>query len=532
MFSGRSGHRGASFSEVVGLLARIRRGVVALSAVLSMVVGAVLVAAPPVAASAPGEVWTSQTASESNNWYSVTYGKGLFVATSITGSGTNRVMTSPDGVTWTGRTAAENNNWASVTYGNGLFVAVAYSGSNRVMTSPDGVTWTAQTAAVNNSWFSVTYGNGLFVAVSGNGTNRVMTSPDGVNWTSRAMTEASTWRSVIYANGLFVAVASAGTNRVMTSPNGESWTARPAAVDNYWQSVSFGNGLFVAVASAGTNRVMTSPDGATWTAQTAAEDNGWLSVTFGSGLFVATSNSGSNRVMTSPDGVTWTARSAAAATIWSSVTFGNGLFVAVSMGSVVMTSGSLGSAPSAPTGLYATAGDGSASIAFTAGADGGAAISKYQVKVGNGSWTDVVGTTSPITVTGLTNYATVAIRLRAVNSVGAGAASTAVQVWPRIAGSSLTSVNVEGSSKVRASFAALTPVGGTTSHYWVYAYTKGTNTIAGSCRSTPIARSCAVTGLSANTEYDVAVRGFFSLTGSPTVLPTTDSARQTVRTNS
>jgi len=53
--------------------------------------------------------------------------------------------------------------------------------------------------------------------------------------------------------------------------------------------------------------------------------------------------------------------------------------------------------------------------------------------------------------------------------------------------------------------------------------------VAGSCRSTAAARSCVVTGLSANTEYDVAVRGFFTLTGSPTVLPTTDSVRQTVR---
>jgi hypothetical protein len=80
------------------------------------------------------------------------------------------------------------------------------------------------------------------------------------------------------------------------------------------------------------------------------------------------------------------------------------------------------------------------------------------------------------------------------------------------------------------SFSALNPVGGSVSHYWVFAYTKGTNTWAGSCRSTAAARSCVVTGLSANTEYDVAVRGFFTLTGSPTVLPTFDSVRQTVRT--
>ena len=87
-------------------------------------------------------------------------------------------MTSADGITWTSRTSAADNNWHSVTYGNGLFVAVSGSGTgNRVMTSPDGITWTARTSAADNGWYGVTYGDGLFVAVSITGTaNRVMTS--------------------------------------------------------------------------------------------------------------------------------------------------------------------------------------------------------------------------------------------------------------------------------------------------------------------------------------------------------------------
>jgi hypothetical protein len=159
---------------------------------------------------------------------------------------------------WTARSAAEANNWNSVTYGNGLFVAVASDGTNRVMTSPDGITWTARSAAEANGWRSVTYGNGLFVAVANNGTNRVMTSPDGITWTARSATEANNWRSVTYGNGLFVAVASSGTNRVMTSPDGITWTARSAAEANSWTGVTYGNGLFVAVANDGTNRVMTA----------------------------------------------------------------------------------------------------------------------------------------------------------------------------------------------------------------------------------------------------------------------------------
>ena len=60
------------------------------------------------------------------------------------------------GTDWTAQTAAEQNDWTSVTYGNGLFVAVSRSGTNRVMTSPDGINWTAQMAAEQNFWSSVT----------------------------------------------------------------------------------------------------------------------------------------------------------------------------------------------------------------------------------------------------------------------------------------------------------------------------------------------------------------------------------------
>src|SRR5690606_11432907 len=90
-------------------------------------------------------------------------------------------MTSLDGISWVAHSSAGNNidnDWRSVTYGNGLFVAVSsYSGATIVMTSPDGITWTHRSVAEDNRWTSVTYGNGIFVAVSETGANRVMTSP-------------------------------------------------------------------------------------------------------------------------------------------------------------------------------------------------------------------------------------------------------------------------------------------------------------------------------------------------------------------
>jgi hypothetical protein len=131
-------------------------------------------------------------------------------------------MTSPDGITWTAQTAAANNDWVSVTYGGGLFVAVATSGTaaNRVMTSPDGITWTAQTVAalLNKNWLGITYGDGLFVAVSNAGTgNRVMSSPDGTTWTAQTSSSNDNWTAVSHGNGVFVAKSAALPNKTMVS---------------------------------------------------------------------------------------------------------------------------------------------------------------------------------------------------------------------------------------------------------------------------------------------------------------------------
>lgn len=88
--------------------------------------------------------------------------------------------------------------------------------------------------------------------------------------------------------------------------------------------------------------------------------------------------------------------------------------------------------PAAPTGLSVTAGDGEASVAFTAGSDGGSAITNYHYQLDGGAWTaaDPAVTTSPLLITGLTNGTPYSIRLRAENAVGLGAQSAEVAVTP------------------------------------------------------------------------------------------------------
>lgn len=391
----------------------------------------------------PGITWSTRTSPVDNQWRSVAYGNGRFVAVAVSGTG-NRVMTSTDGINWVVQNSTDDFFWQDVTFGEGLFVAVSSNSEDNtrtVMTSPDGITWTPRTA-VRYQWVGVTYGNGIFVAVSVNGTgNRVMTSEDGITWVNRTSTADINWNSVVYGNGLFVAVAndiSGNTNnRVMTSPDGITWTSRVHAADNVWRNVAFGNGIFVAVANSGTgNRVMTSPDGINWTTRTLPADNDWNDITFGNGLFVAVATNGSgNRVMTSPDGINWTLRSSAANNTWFGVTYGNGMFVTVSTngtGNRVMTS-SLSVAPNEPVISSSTASLTSASVAFSTSlpsALDAPSITNIQYSTDNGvNWMtpSPAVTTSPITISGLAT-GTYQVKLRALNKVGTGCPSAATSV--------------------------------------------------------------------------------------------------------
>jgi hypothetical protein len=93
--------------------------------------------------------------------------------------------------------------------------------------------------------------------------------------------------------------------------------------------------------------------------------------------------------------------------------------------------------PAAPTGLSATPSDSQAMIVFTPGNDGGSAITNYEYTIDTGSnWTafSPADTTSPVTITGLTNDIGYSIQLRAINGQGTGPASAAVTVTPTLCG--------------------------------------------------------------------------------------------------
>jgi hypothetical protein len=119
--------------------------------------------------------------------------------------------------------------------------------------------------------------------------------------------------------------------------------------------------------------------------------------------------------------------------------------------------------PGAPTITSITPASGQLSVAFTAGATRGSAITNYEFSTNNGAnWTvrSPVATTSPISISGLTNGTAYSVRIRAVNAAGAGDSSTAVSATP-------SAITVSGDS-------TLTTTYGTAASTGTYSATGGT----------------------------------------------------------
>lgn len=299
------------------------------------------------------EIWqlVVQPGASDQQWQSVAYGNGIFVAVSTGGTSGTQTMYSPDGKNWTNGGNFPNPGIIliprSVIFGNGVFVASCSAGSvARLAWSVDGKVWNLSNISSLQSWQCVCFGNGQFVALSTSGAavgTRAATSYDGVNWTVRnTPTPAGdlVWEGITYGNGLYVGVASNGADRVMTSPDGITWTVRDTGGGDAiaWREVCYGNGTFVAVGTpdAANNAVMTSPDGIVWTLRTvqvvAGGGGTWFGVVYANGTFVAVGSGSSNSIMKSVNnGIVWTEVTTDPQTNQSflSVAYGNGIFVAV-----------------------------------------------------------------------------------------------------------------------------------------------------------------------------------------------------------
>lgn len=104
--------------------------------------------------------------------------------------------------------------------------------------------------------------------------------------------------------------------------------------------------------------------------------------------------------------------------------------------------------PGAPTNLIATAGNASASLAFTPPSNtGGGTLTGYTATCTAGSQTvTAAATASPVTVTGMTNGTSYSCTIAATSTNGVGASSMAVSVTPVAASGAFTLTSSVGSN--------------------------------------------------------------------------------------
>ena len=182
--------------------------------------------------------------------------------------------------------------------------------------------------------------------------------------------------------------------------------------------------------------------------------------------------------------------------------------------------------PGAPTGLSATVSDQEVDLIWTAPAsNGGATILRYEYEQDlSGTWTSTGGTASSYTVTGLTNGQAYTFRVRAVNRVGAGLASSSRSATPTstvVAPDTPFGLSATpGNGQVMLSW--VQPSGGAALTHYEYEQ-DGSGTWISTGGKAP---SYTVTGLNNGQTYTLRVRavnsaGASAASGSRTATPTT-----------
>jgi len=145
--------------------------------------------------------------------------------------------------------------------------------------------------------------------------------------------------------------------------------------------------------------------------------------------------------------------------------------------------------PRAPTTATATAGDGSASIEFTRGSNGGSAITNYKYSIDGGTTyiaLSPASATSPMTIPGLTNGVLTTIKLIAVNANGQTPSGSAKTVTVTPASSTTTTVAATTTTVAPTTTTTVAPTTTTT----VAPTTTTTTTVAPPKPSSPTVLEC------------------------------------------
>jgi hypothetical protein len=183
---------------------------------------------------------------------------------------------------------------------------------------------------------------------------------------------------------------------------------------------------------------------------------------------------------------------------------------------VSLTAAGAPTAPGAPTGVSAVAGNGSATVSWTAPSNGGSPITGYTITpyISGSAQTPTTITGSPpatsTTISGLTNGTAYTFTVKATNAVGTGSDSTAssavTPTAPTAPGAPTGVSAVAGNGSATVSWTAPSNGGSPITSYTITPFAgitpQPTTTITGS----PPATSTTITGLTNGTSYKFTVR--------------------------
>lgn len=174
------------------------------------------------------------------------------------------------------------------------------------------------------------------------------------------------------------------------------------------------------------------------------------------------------------------------------------------------------SAPSAPILLKATPGEGQVQIDLVEGYNGGSPITNYEYSTNNGlTWTPFTPatTSSRVTISGLTNGEIYKIKMRGVNPVGTGIASSAliVTLSAIVPAPTITDVSPTTLSSVSVSFTqSPNPKGNPITNYY-YSLDGGQTFVPLS--SPQMSSPITITGLTPEVNYDIVIKAYSDVDG-------------------